>query len=419
MDLYSPISFFKSSRGSSQGSSISLAEFMSMGKDYAPQIMAYRTLKQTIRELKAERQCLFDSLQSARDTVAVGYNPLDPEAESEYLNAVQLVSQYEPRLSQLDRDIESGEREADRIKRGLPAATISGYFSPKRKEADLQQHSGFICIDIDDHFNRRNADGKNVSFPQSLDHVLDILSQIPWVLYAAHSVGGVGYFALIPLGPIEAATVPSGSPDGQSTPSQPSHLRTHKWYFECIEEEFREYGLIIDPACSDVTRLRIVSYDPAPYRNPHAVPYIGRVGFIGRAEREQRAEAERRAAEAAAYRARLNRSDSDVLRDVEACVQQIEQRALDITTDYKTTVKIGMALYNLGDSGLYLWKRICRFRSADHTHLRTDHDLEVHWRRFGAGKTVPVEWFFKYLVDTSSPEYGHPGWTVYAHQPRR
>lgn len=411
MNLYAPISFFKSSRGSSQGTPISLAEFMAMGKDFAPQIMAYRSLKQTIRELNAERKLVAESLQHSRDVVSMGINPLDPDSEIEYQAAVQSIAQCEQRIADFDRDIESGNQEADRIKRGLPAATLSGYFAPKRKEADLQQHSGFICIDIDDHFNRKNAEGKNVSFPQSLDHVMEILQQIPWVVYAAHSVGGVGYFALIPLGPVE-------TPQTLQTPQTPQTLRTHKWYFECLEEEFREYGLIIDPACSDVTRLRIISYDPEPYRNPHAVPYMGRHGFIGREEKKQREDEARRAAEAAAYRARLNKSSDDVLRDVEACVQQIEQRALDITQNYLTTVKIGMSLYSLGDSGLYLWKRICRFRSADHAHLRTDRDLEQRWRTFGTGKSVPVEWFFKYLIDTSSPEYGHPAWTVFAH-PRR
>lgn len=398
MNLYAPISFFKSSRGSSQGTPISLAEFMAMGKDYAPQIMAYRSLKQTIRELKDGRKLVADSLQHSRDVIAMGINPLDPDSEIEYQAAVQSVPVAEQRIADFDRDIESGNQEADRIKRGLPAATLSGYFAPKRKEADLQQHSGFICIDIDDHFNRKNAEGKNVSFPQSLDHVMEILQQIPWVIYAAHSVGGVGYFALIPLGPV---TTHSSLPTPHS----------HKWYFECLEEEFKEYGLIIDPACSDVTRLRIISYDPEPYRNPHAVPYMGRHGFIGREEKKQREDEARRAAEDAAYRARLNKSNDDVLRDVEACVQQIEQQALDITTDYLTTVKIGMALYSLGDSGLYIWKRICRFRSADHTHLRTDRDLEQRWRTFGTGKSVPIEWFFKYLIDTNAHS-----WQIFAHQ---
>lgn len=394
MFLYPTISYFRASGNSSQGTPITLAEFMAKGTEYKTQIDSYRALKATISRLKAELSEYKDVMQQLSDIIAIGINPLDPDSEHEHNEATAHQTAIRADIEQLEADIKHYDAEANRIKRSLPAATLSGYFFPKRKEADLQQHSGFICIDIDDHFNRKNSEGRNASFPQSLDHVIDVLQQLPWVLYAAHSVGGSGYFVIIPLGPI----------DGE---------HTHKWYFECLEEEFCEYGLIIDPACSDVTRLRIISYDEHPYRNAHAVPYMGRHGFIGREEKKQREDEARRAAEAAAYRARLNKNGDDVLRDVEACVQQIEQQALDITADYLTTVKIGMALYSLGDSGLYLWKRICRFRSADHTHLRTDRDLEQRWRTFGSGKSVPIEWLFKYLIDTDLHS-----WQIFAH-PRR
>lgn len=400
MNLYATVSFFKSSRGSSQGAPMPLAEFMNKGKEYRGQIASYRVAKQRVATLRRQLAEKKDELLRLDEIISLGINPLDPDSEAEYNDAVACRKEAQYAIGQLDASIKECDGQVSSIKRSLPAATLSGYFEPKRKESDLKQHSGFICIDIDDHFNRRNAEGKIVSFAQSLDHVVDVLQQLPWVLYAAHSVGGVGYFAIIPIGPVEGEY-------------------THKWYFECLEEEFREYGLIIDPACSDVTRLRIVTYDEHPYRNPHAVPYMGRFGFVGREEKKRREDEARHAAEAAAYRARLDKDADDVLRDAEACVQQIEERSLDITQDYLTTVKIGMSLYGLGNAGLYLWKRICRLRSADHAHLRTDTELEQHWRRFGAGKTVPVEWFFKYLIDTSSPEYGHPAWTVYAHKPRK
>lgn len=399
MYFYPIISYFRASGSSSQGTPITLADFMNKGVEYRQQIESYRAAKREVSALRDRLHHQKAEQQRIEEIVQLGINPLDPDSESEYNAAIAMREEVSATISGLEEAIRQQDTQVSRIKRSLPAATLSGYFEPKRKESDLKQHSGFICIDIDDHFNRKNSAGQNVSFPQSLDNVTDVLQQLPWVLYAAHSVGGVGYFAIIPLGPITSE-------------------KTHKWYFECLEEEFREYGLIIDPACSDVTRLRIITYDEHPYRNPHAVPYTGRYGFVGREERKRREDEARRAAEAAAYRASLNRSDSDILRDVEACVQQIEQRSLDITQDYKTTVKIGMALYSLGDSGLYLWKRICRFRSSDHSHLRTDSELEQHWRRFGSGKTVAIAWFFKYLVDTESSKYGHPAWTVYAHKPR-
>ena len=76
------------------------------------------------------------------------------------------------------------------MKKKLPGATFSGVFSPKRGADHLTQHSGYICIDIDAQDN-----------PQ-FDHpsqMLALLKTRPEVAYAALSIRGKGYYALIPL----------------------------------------------------------------------------------------------------------------------------------------------------------------------------------------------------------------------------
>lgn len=375
IDYYVPISVYTSARDSRSGRAMGLAEFMNLGKEYAPTIMAYRTLKASVRELKEHADQKTNLLNSHQETLALGYNPLDPDGLREYLCIQRRCKVLRREIEVLQQDIARGSAEADNMKRGLPAATLSGLFQPTRAERNLVSHSGFICIDIDDHFNRKDSQGRNVSYPQSLDAVPSVLASLPWVSYAAHSVGGVGYYALIALGPLDA-------------------VHTHKWYFECLEEEFLQYGLVIDPACSDVTRLRILSYDNAPYRNARAVPYMGRTNFIGRAERERRAEEARRQALAASHRDRLRQNPDDPLRDAELCVSQIEQRALDITESYDQCIKLGRSLYSLGDSGLFLWQRICHYRSSSHSQLRTDTELEQKWQTLSRTGAIDLGYFF-------------------------
>ena len=77
------------------------------------------------------------------------------------------------------------------IKYHLPQATISGVFSGSRKAENLVQHSGLICIDIDAKDNPDKEKFKSLKE--------DVLSNIAEVAYASRSVGGKGFFVIIPL----------------------------------------------------------------------------------------------------------------------------------------------------------------------------------------------------------------------------
>ena len=49
----------------------------------------------------------------------------------------------------------------------------------------------------------------------------------------------------------------------------------HKEQFEALEKAFDRLGYKIDPACSDICRLRFWSYDPVPYFNLNARLFTG------------------------------------------------------------------------------------------------------------------------------------------------
>ena len=122
-------------------------------------------------------------------------------------------------------------------KKLLPSATISGTFTRRGKDG-LTQHSGLIALDIDAEPNpglQATTDRKRI--------------EADCYTYACFiSAGGAGLCVLVRI------------PE--------TH---HEDSFRALERYYKEeLGLIIDPACKDVSRARFVSYDPALYLNEDA-----------------------------------------------------------------------------------------------------------------------------------------------------
>lgn len=106
------------------------------------------------------------------------------------------------------------------------------------------QHSGLICVDIDAKDN-----------PDILDWEIlkQDLSVLPQIVYCALSVSGKGLFLVIPL----------------------RYPEKHLQQFHQLQIDFRKMGIMIDSACSDITRLRCLSYDEHPIINENATLYEG------------------------------------------------------------------------------------------------------------------------------------------------
>lgn len=123
----------------------------------------------------------------------------------------------------------------------LPAFTPSGIFQRRRADS-LIEPSNVICIDID---------GKDNPSISNTDEMKKIVSQLPFVWYCGESVSSTGVYCLIKY----------------------KDYTLHKEYFKALQQDFEEIGLIIDKSCSDICRLRIVSYDERPYINLNAEIY--------------------------------------------------------------------------------------------------------------------------------------------------
>lgn len=195
----------------------------------------------------------------------------------------------------------TNEDERRAIKSTLPAATLSGVFAPTRNKENLQRHSGFLCLDI--------------------DHVSDIpalmgkLSDMANVAYCSRSVSGAGVFAVVPI----------AYPD------------KHVQHFEALRRLFADMGITLDAQCKDITRLRIVSYDPDARLRLDAVPFVGLWD-------------EPRQADSYEYNDR-HYDDDRTLEHVAECCRQIVRRHIDITNSYENWRNAALSLASLGETG--------------------------------------------------------------------
>lgn len=230
---------------------------------------------------------------------------------------------YREQIERLRTLINKTERNA--IKYNLPQATISGVFSGGRKAENLVQHSGLICIDIDKKDNPAVPD-----FDKLIDNELSKLEE---VAYASRSVGGKGYFVIIPL----------------------QYPKQHRAQFEQLRIDFGKKGIVIDHACSDVCRLRCLSYDENPYVNENAAPYNG----VYRKPKPT----------PCPFCHRKHADDTD--ERVYECCKYIARNHIDMTENYADWISIGLALATLGEEGREYYHIVSR-QNAKYNEHETD-----------------------------------------------
>lgn len=163
----------------------------------------------------------------------------DEELKSQKLGHLLLSEHWKQMVNNIRSEADPDKRKE--LKRELPAFIPSGVFTSK-KAGGLLEHSGYICIDIDAKDNAEVTD---------FSRLKEFVHQIPHIAYCGLSVSGTGFFCLIPI-------------------ADPSKYTD---YFRAIEQDFKRCGIKIDRRCSNVNRLRFVSYDAAPYINTAAKVY--------------------------------------------------------------------------------------------------------------------------------------------------
>lgn len=211
------------------------------------------------------------------------------------------------------------------LKRSLLQATISGVFSPTRAKNNLSQHSGLICVDIDAKDNPDILDWETLK---------QDLSVLPQIAYCALSVSGKGLFLVIPL----------------------RYPEKHLQQFRQLQIDFRKMGIMIDSACSDITRLRCLSYDEHPIINENATLYEG--VYVEKPKHKS-------------FPTCFIYEGENTSAEVAVCCRKIQQCGIDITASYDDWLKVGCALATLGESGRSLF-HICSRQNAKYNAAKTD-----------------------------------------------
>lgn len=199
----------------------------------------------------------------------------------------------------------------DRFKRQIPCVTIAGKFS-QRDSSHLEYPSKLIGIDIDLKDNQ-----------QIISEVPNILRDLPYISYCGRSISGDGYFAICEI-------------------DNPKNFKAH---FLAIEEDFKALGIIIDPSCKDMTRLRFATYDPQAYYNPFAEVYTK--VFVEKPRTQS----------TYTFKSTPKFSSSST-EALDKTINELESVGGAVPDDYTTWYDLSMSLSTLGEEGRRYFHRL-------------------------------------------------------------
>lgn len=220
-------------------------------------------------------------------------------------------------------------------KKQLPGATLSGLFATyddectrkdgtkfiapvSRRETHLQQHTGWLAIDID------LGDNQNLS---NFDNIRMICRFRPEIALLMRSCSGTGYFGLVRL----------AYPD------------RHKEQFKALLKEYAAIGITLDKQCGNIGRVRFASWDDPMriYINKEAQPYQGLyqeplspLVLQGTSAMGNHSLPLREGWGGSSFWQDPRTQD----RLVELCVHSLSSRHINITEDYDDWCKVGWAL---------------------------------------------------------------------------
>lgn len=203
---------------------------------------------------------------------------------------------------------EERHKKKEELKLNIPTVTVSGSFTNRTADG-LKTSSGLIAIDIDYKDN-----------VEIMPQVREILSNLEYVAYCGKSISGDGYFAIIPI-------------------ENPQHFKQH---FYALEEEMATYGIVIDKACKDVSRLRYVSYDDNYYYNPDASTYYWEIDEVSTKSKQVKEKRKK-------YTVTSTKSDKDIVKEE---LSFLKNRNISIPDDYNTWFTTAMSLNSaFGEEG--------------------------------------------------------------------
>ena len=262
----------------------------------------------------------------------------------------------------------SNDKERKHLKNSLPAITVSGIFSKRRADCMISP-SNLICIDID---------GKDNPSVLDMEVLKARLAKLPYIMYCGLSASGKGVFCII----------------------QYDDFGKHKLYFNALQQEFKEMGIIIDSSCSDICRLRFYSYDKHPYVNWNAEVYTHTLEksnttlkakeVIPKNSSDWQTSNETLITfsieESLLQSSNLDFASATPLsktEEMERLLDLVIERKIDITQIYNDWIKIGLVIKNLfGEKGLDLFLKVSSFYPNYSQEEAESKYLELNEKRY-------------------------------------
>lgn len=248
------------------------------------------------------------------------YDPKNPEigisiSLNEYFSGV-LNGRWQDDIFRW-RSIKDDTERKNKKRYMLPAVTVSGEFSG-RNDADIVSHTGLLCIDIDQKDNEKN-----------LIKCRDELREIPEIAAIHLSVSGSSLAVYFKIQP-----------------------NKHKESFEAITRMLaNDYELIADMSCSNVSRLRFVSYDPDLYLNMGADTWRK---FLPKPKKSEITPSTLH-----------HHIHTDT--DIKFVIDQIISRRINIYNNYYEWLRVGFAIADkLGEGGRSYFVAISQFWHEKH-----------------------------------------------------
>ena len=262
-------------------------------------------------------------------------------------------------------------------KKMLPGATLSGLFAlyeddslthpgqrvmVSRRESHLQQHTGWLAIDIDLDDNKHLTQFNNVRF---------VCQYRPEIALLMRSCSGSGYFGLVRL----------AYPD------------RHKDQFKALLKDYAACGITLDRSCGNIGRVRFASWDDPEhiYINEQVIPYRGLAEDMPQVM-PQAVRQSYCSVGGATYNneggAQFWEQQRVQDRLIEVIVQELVANHKNITESYEEWTKVGWALRS-HPYGLHLFHELSRC-SQKYNEGQTN----VKWNQLGSSKTVT----YNYLI---------------------
>lgn len=227
-------------------------------------------------------------------------------ADVSLFDAIQMGEKYKENIQQIrniNRDTNEGEYK--RIKLQMPMHTVSCSCGNSAKEID--NYTNIICLDIDEKDNPQT----------SIEDLRQKVNSLPYTLFSSISVGGKGLYCLVAV-------------DGDKD--------TFINHFKALQDEFSQMGIVIDKACKNLNRLRVISTDTAAYYNEKAEIYTKiKINYPKVTYKETQT-----------YKANHTKDKATF----EMALKDIEERGLIITKNHQETLDLSNCLASVwGEEG--------------------------------------------------------------------